>query len=219
MIGGKFDPGMFVLVRDVNSKLTMAGTALLALAVGGCGSLNSMSDTFKSDAGWFSKPVSSLLSREDGSGSTNISRNFSLGPSGPVSPEDLVNADGSCAAAAAEPAASTSPAAAPQVGSVAGDLAGGTMPAGAGDVPLGGVALGMSECQVVRRAGAPSNVAISAAENNERKVVLTYAGGNWPGVYTFAAGRLKVVDALPEAQKPKPVAKKPAPKRAPTRLN
>ncbi len=208
---------MVVLVRDVRSKLAMAGTALLALAVGGCGS---MSDTFKSDAGWFSKPMSSLLSREDGSGSAGTNKNFSLGPSGPVAPEDLVNADGSCAAAAPEPAASTSPAAAPQVGSVAGDLAGGAMPA-SGDAPvLGGVALGMAECQVVRRAGAPSNVAISAAENNERKVVLTYAGGNWPGVYTFVSGRLKVVDALPEAQKPKPVAKKkPAPKRTPARVN
>lgn len=198
----------------------LAGTALMALAVGGCGSLNSMSDTFKSDAGWFSKPVSGLLTREDGSGSMATAKNFSLGPSGPVAPEDLVNADGSCAAAAPDPAASTSPAAAPQVGSVAGDLAGSPMPAG-GDVPVfGGVALGMSECQVVRRAGAPSNVAISAADNNDRKTVLTYAGGNWPGVYTFVSGRLKVVDALPEAQKPKPVAKKkPAPKRTSTRVN
>lgn len=211
---------MFVLARrDVRSKLAIAGTAIMALAVGGCGSLNSMSDSFKSDAGWFSKPMSSILTREDGSGSMATAKNFSLGPSGPVSPEDLVNPDGSCAAAAPEPAASTSPAAAPQVGSAAGDLAGSPMPAG-GDAPvLGGVALGMSECQVVRRAGAPSNVAISA-ENNERRAVLTYAGGQWPGVYTFASGRLKVVDALPEAQKPKPVAKKkPAARRAPARVN
>jgi hypothetical protein len=94
------------------------------------------------------------------------------------------------------------------------------MPAGSDAPILGGVALGMAECQVVRRAGAPSNVAISAAENNERKTVLTYAGGNWPGVYTFVSGRLKVIDALPEAQKPKPVAKKkPAPKRSTTRVN
>jgi len=210
---------MFVLVRrDVRSKLALTGAALMALAVGGCGSLNSMSDTLRSDAGWFSKPVSSLLSREDGSGSMATAKNFSLGPSGPVAPEDLVNPDGSCAAAAPDPA-SSSPAAAPQVGSVAGDLAGGAMPAAATEVPLGGVALGMAECQVVRRAGAPSNVAI-ASENNERKTVLTYTGGQWPGVYTFVSGRLKVVDALPEAQKPKPVAKKkPAPKRGPTRIN
>jgi len=196
--------------RDVKSKLALAATALMALAVGGCGSLNSMSDTLKSDAGWFSKPVSSLLTREDGSGSMATAKNFSLGPSGPVSPEDLVNPDGSCAAAAPETAA-----AAPQAS--AGGVA--AAPVGSEGQIFGGVALGMSECQVVRRAGVPSNVAMSA-ENNERQVVLTYASGNWPGVYTFASGRLKVVDALPEAQKPKPVAKKkPAPKRSPTRIN
>jgi hypothetical protein len=34
--------------------------------------------------------------------------------------------------------------------------------------------------------------------------VLTYQSGPWPGVYTFAAGRLKVVDrvAVPEQAKP-----------------
>lgn len=194
----------------------MLGTVLAALALGGCGSVNSMTETLRSDAGWFSKPVTSVFSREDGSGSMS-NKNFSLGPSGPVGPEDLVNPDGSCAAAAeAAPASPSSP----QVGSVAGDLAGSAMPAG-GTPILGGVALGMSECQVVRRAGMPSNIAISAAENNERKAVLTYAGGNWPGIYTFNSGRLKVVDALPEAQKPKPkpVAKRKPPKRAPTRIN
>lgn len=205
--------------RDKNSKLAIAATALMALALGGCGSMNSVSDTFRSDAGWFSKPVTGLFTREDGSGSMGTSKNFSLGPSGPASPDELVSPDGSCAAAAAETPGPASPAA-PQVGSMAGDLAGSPMPAG-GEAPiLGGVALGMSECQVVRRAGMPSNIAISMAENNERRAVLTYAGGQWPGIYTFDSGRLKVVDALPEAQKPKPVAKKkPAPKRAPTRIN
>ena len=198
----------------------------MALAVGGCGSVNSMSDTFKSDAGWFSKPITSVFSREDGSGSMATAKNFSLGPSGPVSPEDLVNPDGTCAAAAPQTpgqSAAAQPPADRAVGSVAGDLSGAPMPAGAsgGEVPyLGGVALGMSECQVVRRAGMPGNVAITMAENNERKTVLTYAGGQWPGIYTFMSGRLKVVDALPEAQKPKPAAKKkPAPRRAPTRIN
>jgi len=199
--------------RGVTTTMAMTGAALLALAAGGC---SGMSDTLKSDAGWFSKPITSVFSREDGSGSMATAKNFSLGPSGPVSPEDLVNPDGTCAAEAAAPA---NPGA-PQVGSVAGDLAGSSMPAG-GEAPIfGGVALGMSECQVVRRAGMPGNVAITMAENNERKTVLTYPAGPWPGIYTFMSGRLKVVDALPEAQKPKPVAKKkPAPKRAPTRIN
>lgn len=158
----------------------------------------------------------------------------SLGPSGPVSAEDLITADGTCAAPAAQTAASETPAAAaPQadrpVGTLAGDLAGTPMPAGAsaashapapppdrllpegtvaGTPPpmLGGVALGMTECEVVRRIGRPGNVAISPDAKGERKVVLTYAGGGWPGVYTFEAGRLQVVEGLPsqaQAEKPK----------------
>jgi len=153
----------------------------------------------------------------------------SLGPSGPVAPEDLVTADGRCGVAVAQavepeaPAAATPPADRP-VGSIAGDLAGAPMPAappattqaaapppdrlqpeglsGGPSVPqlVGGVALGMTECQVVRRAGAPSNVAITADNadgKGERKVVLTYDGGTWPGIYRFVSGRLQVVDGLP----------------------
>ncbi len=116
------------------------------------------------------------------------------------------------------------------VGSVAGDLASAPMPkapkrvATTGSAPppdrlvpegrgapgaamptpafLGGVALGMTECQVVRRAGPPSNVAIGGDANGTRKVVLSYLGGNWPGIYHFQSGRLKVIDAAPEQAKP-----------------
>jgi len=137
-------------------------------------------------------------------------------------------------AAATEPPPAA-PAAAPAdrpVGSMAGDLAGAPMPAapkrvattGSAPLPdrlipegaggsagmsspalLGGIALGMTECQVVRRAGPPGNVGISAGTNGEREVVLSYAGGNFPGIYHFQSGRLKVIDAAPE--QPKPVAK------------
>jgi hypothetical protein len=70
---------------------------------------------------------------------------------------------------------------------------------------VGAIALGMTECQAVRRAGNPSHVAISAAESGERRVVLTYLAGPWPGIYTFDAGRLKVVDAAPvQERKPEP---------------
>jgi hypothetical protein len=116
-----------------------------------------------------------------------------------------------------------------RVGSVAGDLAGAPMPQGppkpvattgsapppdrlepegaAGAMPsgpalLGGIALGMTECQVVRRAGAPSNVAIGGDGKGDRKVVLSYLAGNWPGIYHFRSGRLKEIDAAPEQAKP-----------------
>jgi hypothetical protein len=94
-----------------------------------------------------------------------------------------------------------------------GDL-GGLMPEGGLGAPggkvMGGIALGMTECQAVRRAGQPSRVAIGAANKGERKVVLTYLAGPWPGVYTFESGRLKVVDALNEQPKPKKKPRRPA---------
>jgi hypothetical protein len=69
----------------------------------------------------------------------------------------------------------------------------------------------MTECQVVQRAGAPTSIDIGA-ENNARKAVLTYAGGTWPGIYTFVDGRLKVVDRIAAPEPARPVAKKRAAK-------
>jgi hypothetical protein len=79
---------------------------------------------------------------------------------------------------------------------------------------LGGIALGMTECQAVHRAGQPSNVAISASNSGARKVVLTYQTGTWPGIYTFDSGRLKTVERVPGQEKPKAAAKKKPAKRA-----
>jgi hypothetical protein len=101
---------------------------------------------------------------------------------------------------------------------MAGDLAGTPMapaPAEADpSVPLvaGGIALGMNECDVVRRAGMPSNVNIGVGDGNDRRVVLTYLDGTWPGIYTFASGRLKEISAAPA----QPKSAKPAPKRKTT---
>jgi hypothetical protein len=85
---------------------------------------------------------------------------------------------------------------------------------------LGGIALGMTECDAVRRAGQPSNVSISAGDKGARKVVITYLGGAWPGIYTFDSGRLQEIDAAPAQERSKiPPKKKPkraAPKTATT---
>ena len=79
----------------------------------------------------------------------------------------------------------------------------------------GGIALGMTECQAVQRAGTPSSVAISTGDKGERKVVLTYLSGPRPGIYTFSGGRLNVVEWAPEQPKSaKPAAKK-TPKKKP----
>jgi hypothetical protein len=199
----------------------VACIATLAAAVAGCSGTSELFDS-KSENGLFSKPLN-VFSREDGS-KASVGTTVSLGPSGPVAPEDLVGPDGRCAPASAPQTAQPEPApAAPpadrRVGSMAGDLAGAPMPpappqglepAGldaASPQVVGGIALGMTECQAVRRAGLASNVAIGIDDKNQRKVVLTYLGGTWPGIYTFVSGRLKEIDRAPEP--PKPVKAKP----------
>jgi len=200
--------------------MKFAFTAALATAVAGCS--GSVTDGIKS-GDWFSKPTT-VFSRADGSSAAVADKNFELGPTGPVAAEDLVGADGRCFSPAAPPPpqAAAPPPAEPAVGSMAGDLAGAPMPAGA-PAPIevdpsepqvvGGIALGMSECDVVRRAGVPANVSIGVGDNNDRRVVLTYLSGPWPGIYTFASGRLKEISAAPVQPKPPAKPAKPAPKK------
>lgn len=205
----------------------------IAAGVAGC---SGSAAIFDKNEAWFSKPVE-IFSKPDWARATGDSKVGDLGPRGPVGVEDLVGPDGRCGAAAEIAQASAPPPAVPAaqadrpVGSVAGDLAGAPMPAGAvatanpagpeaGPPVLGGIALGMTECQAVRRAGSPGNVAISAGEKGERQVVLTYLSGTWPGIYRFNDGRLKVIERAPAppepAKKPpkKKTAKKPAKKPA-----
>jgi hypothetical protein len=193
--------------RHLPLHIVLACAAGLAMA--GCSGTSNLLDS-RNEGGLFSKPMN-IFDKPDWARPTTS--NVSLGPSGPVRPEDLVNADGSCAPAPAEAAQTAAPpppaAAAPVPDRLQIDGAGGA-PA-AGPQVIGGIALGMSECQTVRRAGQPANVAIGADERGERKVVLTYLSGPWPGIYTFASGRLKTVDMAPTQEKSKaPPKKKPA---------
>jgi hypothetical protein len=170
----------------VVSRIALVCVAALAAAAGGCSKLET------NDGGWFSKPMD-VFSKPDWARATGNTKATELGPTGPVKPEDLVGADGRCGAPSAEAAQATAPPPQPPadrpVGSVAGDLAGAPMPAGTSAAPdpgtppvLGGIALGMTECQAVRRAGTPSNVSINGGDKGERNVVLTYLGGTWPGI-------------------------------------
>jgi hypothetical protein len=234
------------LLRTASSLALLCATAF---AVAGCSGASdfTQADTYRtmvSNAG-------NMFATPDWVKNNRVKAKIELGPSGPVGPEELVSADGSCppavaTAPAAAPdalsqAAASPPAAAPaatgNVGSVAGDLASASKPAattgaappperlepegGAGPAPLpmpgmrGGVALGMSECQVVRRAGAPTNVSIGAGAGGDRTVVITYLEGTSPGIYHFQSGRLKEVDAAPVPDKPK-AKKKPATKKKKT---
>ncbi len=76
----------------------------------------------------------------------------------------------------------------------------------------GGVALGMSECEVVSRLGRPTSVNTEAA-NAGRSIVLTYQTGPRPGIYRFGGGRLAEMDRV-EGQ-PAPAAEKKAVKKKP----
>lgn len=187
-----------------------------ALTLAGCSTSKFLDD--KNEGGFFSKPVDVFSSPEWAKPTTT---SVELSPTSTVGPEELVSADGQCppappeAAPAPAPAAPAADAGKPGVGFEGGLESAG--PAGAAPPALGGmggIALGMTECQAVRRAGTPSNVAISAGAAGDRRVVLTYLGGTWPGIYTFTGGRLKEVDAAPEQEKPKAPAKKRKVKRA-----
>ncbi len=183
---------------------------MLVAGVAGC---KNSAQVFQdqNEGGWFSKPLD-LFGKPDWARTVAINKTADLGPRGPVGPEDLVSADGRCSFATAETAQAAAPPVAQSpadrpVGSVAGDLAGAPMPVAAAPEPgapqvMGGIALGMTECQAVQRAGLPGNVAISAGERGERSVVLTYLTGTWPGIYRFSDGRLNVIDRAPAPPEP-----------------
>jgi hypothetical protein len=199
--------------------LSIAFACAAAFAVAGCKNAAGVFED-QNDGGWFSKP---FVAKPDWA---RVSTgNVSLGPQGPVGPEDMVSADGQCAAPAAALAqsaeANTTEAAAgggaPSATQAAAAPNSGLQRLESTSAPLvtGGIALGMTECQAVQRAGTPSNVAISTGDKGERKVVLTYLSGPRPGIYTFSGGRLNVVELAPEQPKSaKPAAKK-TPKQKP----
>ncbi|HLH95772.1 MAG TPA: hypothetical protein VKW08_11730 [Xanthobacteraceae bacterium] len=78
----------------------------------------------------------------------------------------------------------------------------------------GGIALEMTECEVVNRAGPPGNVEIGTNERGERSVTLTYTSGPRPGIYRFAAGRLYSIERGEEPPPEPAKAKKPPAKKA-----
>ena len=215
-------------------RCRVARIALVVAAVGltaaGCKNSTQMFED-NNEGGWFSKRVDVFDKPSWARATGEDQQNVILNPRGVVDANELVGADGSCgappvAAAAPEPApaAAPTPAAERPVGTVAGDYARAPMleapqaaahPNGAalgqppgGPLVMGGIALGMTECDVVRRAGLPGNINIGAGDKGERKVVLTYLSGSWPGIYTFDAGRLKVVDRAPVPETPVKPAKK-----------
>ena len=172
--------------------------AALAMAslLGGCG-----------DTGWdagtlFRKPID-VVGRNSGYTYSDLQESRQ---SRPVSDSDLVDASGSCPAAAAPQAAAGGPAGGPGV------------PA-AGAPALGeGVGLGMTECEVVTRAGPPNSVQLGRNPNGDRTAILSYQSGPRPGVYHFERGRLMQMDRV-EVAPPPPPPKKPAKTKKPPAAN
>jgi hypothetical protein len=81
-----------------------------------------------------------------------------------------------------------------------------------------GIALQMTECQVVAVAGYTDRIEISADPRGQRLVTLTYLTGDRPGIYRFVNGRLNTMERVaeaPQARKPTKTAK--AKKAAPVR--
>jgi hypothetical protein len=166
---------------------------LFAPMLAGCGATASdifSSDLLSRDAEWFSRGNRYFIKQ--------VSIDTPpLTPDKPVTTEDLVSSDGACPGMAASlPAnanASDGAAAPPQA--------------------TGTVALGHTECDVVRGIGAPTSVNISN-ERGERLAVVTFSRVQRAGIYTFTAGRLTSIErgaepvAEPKVAKPKK--KKPA---------
>ncbi|MBW7968252.1 hypothetical protein [Bradyrhizobium sp. BR 10289] len=163
--------------------------AAMAPLLAGCAGGTDLLASAK-DAEWFQRPGRLFIK--------NISiESPPLTPDKPVGAEDLVSADGACPGMAPPPGpadanASTSPA------------------------PMGGtVALGHTECDVVRGIGAPSNVNISGDAAGRRVAVVTWTTGPRAGIYTFTSGRLSSIEGNPEPQVvPKPAKSKPKKKQA-----
>jgi hypothetical protein len=157
---------------------------------------SSAPDLFSKDADWFSRPGRVFIR------SVSI-ETPPLTPDKPVTADDLVSAEGACpgmtAPADANASTATPPAEAPA------PVSGGT------------VALGHTECDVVRGIGAPDSVNLSNNPRGDRVAVVTWKHGARAGIYTFTAGRLSSVEKgadeepMPSAAKPKSkVKRKPA---------
>lgn len=106
-----------------------------------------------------------------------------------ITPDDLVSADGRCAATPDVVTAQASPEGGPETAT---DALGGQ---GALPQVQGGIALAMTECQVVQRTGFPDRVDIGA-EGTTRVTTVTITHGSAPGLYRFRGGRLVSIERV-----------------------
>jgi hypothetical protein len=180
--------GIYYIVRDAyRHRKRVLALLVCAPMIAGCGA--NSPDLLSKDAEWFSRPRLFIK---------NVSiETPPLTPDKPVTAEELVSADGAC------------PGMSPPANANA--LTDGTTAAPA---VTGTVALGHTECDVVRGIGSPENVNLSSNGRGDRVAVVTYSHGARAGIYTFTSGRLTSVErgAEPESQ---PKAAKTKPKKKP----
>jgi hypothetical protein len=167
-----------------------AAVAALAVAVAlpGCGI------DFDVNQAWFSKPFQ-LISQKGGYTFSELGE--SKQQQRPITANDLVNSNGSC-----PPPAALAPVASQPSASAGNQPAPPAAPSDAGSLLGSGVALGMSECDVVFRAGQPGAVQIGKNPNGDRTAVLTYQTGPRPGIYHFERGALVEMDRVAEPAPP-----------------
>lgn len=150
---------------------------------------------------WFLRPADFFGHNAGGYSYSELKETQQLRP---ITPNDLVNTDGSCPAPPPMPAppAQTAPGVAPDAAAAASPDASSLLGSG--------VALGMSECDVVYRAGQPTSVQLGQTSYGARSAVLTFQSGPRPGIYRFEGGRLMEMDRVAETPPPVATTKKPA---------
>jgi hypothetical protein len=178
----------FIVGKSLHRKPLLA-LLLLAPAVVGC---SGTPEFLSKDNEWFARPGRLFIA--------NVSISAPpLTPNRPLTPDDYVSAEGAC------------PGMAPSGGAPADANAMTEGPAGSPTpAPQGGtVALGHTECDVVRGIGAPDSVNISAGPGGGRMAVVTWLRGPRAGIYTFNSGRLSSIERAPT---PEPLPKVAKPK-------
>jgi hypothetical protein len=173
--------------------LLLVAPMMAGCAGGGVGDMF-QSDLLSKDAQWFSRTGRLSIS--------NVSiETPPLTPNKTVTADDLVSAEGFC----------------PGMAAPAGPAGANALTDGAAGAPppavTGTVALGHTECDVVRGIGAPQNVGLSNNPRGDRVAVVTYSQGSRAGIYTFTGGRLTSIERGPEQAAPPKVAAKPKKKK------
>ena len=186
-------------MRDKNAhRKRLLALLLFAPIIAGCSGASDMfsSDLLSKDAEWFSRSGRLFI--------RNVSiETPPLTPNKPITADDLVSAEGLLPGNGASR---------PGSNALAEGAAGAPPP-----TTTGTVALGHTECDVVRGIGAPDSVNLSNNARGDRVAVINYSRGQRAGIYTFTAGRLTSIERAPGAvAQPKTAKSKPKKKPAAT---